>query len=178
LATFLGLLLARNASVNLVSRRTAAEVLERQVLPSLAALRLVPPDAAVRVLDVGTGGGFPGIPLRILRPGVRLDLVDATRNKCRFLEECVGRLGWEDARVHWCRIETPADSLRERGPFELILARAVGREDLIRRALSGLLAETGSAWAFAPPGEGEIEWTSTTGEPLTGLRRLSAPRRP
>lgn len=174
LSAFLGLLQRRNAAVNLVSRRTAGEALARHVLPSLAALRLVKPGVSLRLLDIGSGGGFPGIPIRILRPDVRLDLVEATRNKCRFLRECIDFLEWKDAAVHWCRIETPTEELIRRAPFDLAVARAVGQEELLGRAVEPLLREGREAWAFARPGEGEIEWVGQAGEPLTSLRRLGA----
>jgi 16S rRNA (guanine527-N7)-methyltransferase len=178
MALFLGHLLERNASVNLISRRTAEEVLARQALPSLAALSLVPAGEAPRVLDIGSGGGFPGIPLRILRPGIRLDLVEATRNKCRFLEECVDQLGWTDARVHWCRIESPHRDLVARRPFDLAVARAVGQEELLARSVVRLLAERAAAWTFVPPGQGDVDWRGIDGEPVTALRRLRPPPEP
>lgn len=175
MALFLGFLLERNASVNLVSRRTAQDVLIRQALPSLAVLSLVPPGKALRVLDVGSGGGFPGIPLRILRPEIRVDLVDATRNKCRFLEECVERLGWTDAGVHWCRIEAPRRELVARRPFDLAVARALGQEELLTRTIVRLMAVRGATWIFVPPGQGDVDWRGSGGEPLTALRRLPPP---
>jgi len=171
MAEFLRLLVERNAAVNLISRRTAEEVLARQVLPSLAALRLVPPGQPLRVLDIGSGGGFPGIPLRILRPEIRLDLVEATRNKCRFLEECVTKLGWDDARAHWCRVEDPTEELAARAPFDVGIARAVGDEELIRRATPPLLAPRGSVWVFGAPADGE-PFHDLDGTAVTALRRI------
>lgn len=177
MSAFLGRLLKRNAAVNLISRRTAEEVVARQVLPSLAVLRLVRPGAPLRVLDIGSGGGFPGIPLRILRPEIRIDLVEATRNKCRFLEDYVREAGWEDARVHWCRIEAPSSELLARRPFDLAIARAVGQEELLARSVAPLLAEGAAAWTFVSPGGGELDWQGPDGTPLTGLRRCRDPGR-
>jgi 16S rRNA (guanine527-N7)-methyltransferase len=172
MAAFLALLIERNEAVNLVSRRTAPEVVERQVLPSLAGLRVIPPGRALRVLDIGSGGGFPGIPLRILRPEARMDLVDATRNKCRFLEDCITELGWEDDQVHWCRIEVPTEDLTARAPFDLALARAVGDEDRIARAATRLVRPGGAGvWVFAHPGDGE-PFLDSAGNPVTALRRI------
>jgi 16S rRNA (guanine527-N7)-methyltransferase len=174
MARFLNRLERRNREVNLVSRRTVRESLERQVLPSLAVLRVVPADRPIRVLDVGSGGGFPGIPLGILRPGVRLDLLDATRKKCEFLETCVAELGLKDCVVHWCRIEQPSEALLRRAPFDRLFARALGGPELIREAAVSLLAPGGEAWGFAPPGGGGLDWpTPGSGQsPLTSLRRI------
>jgi 16S rRNA (guanine527-N7)-methyltransferase len=144
-------------------------------MPSLATLLLVRSGEAPRVLDVGTGGGFPGIPLKILRPTVRLDLVEATRKKCRFLEACVKELRLEDTQVHWCRIEAPPDELRERSPFDLVVARAVGNETLLRRSVEPLLAPGAGVWTFTSPGEsprGALVWKDQRQRPLTALRRL------
>jgi len=171
MADFLGLLIRRNAAVNLISRRTAAEVVDRQVLPSLAVLKLIPPEEPLRLLDIGTGGGFPGIPVRILRPQVRIDLVEATRNKCRFLEECLAQQGWEEARVHWCRVEAPTEDLTARAPFDLAVARAVGDDERIARSATPLLRSGGGCWAFAPPAEGD-PFHDAAGTPVTALRRI------
>ncbi|MGQ0720497.1 MAG: 16S rRNA (guanine(527)-N(7))-methyltransferase RsmG [Candidatus Eiseniibacteriota bacterium] len=173
IAHFVEFLELRNRGVNLVSRKTAGEILERQVLPSLAVLRVVPPGQPIRVLDVGSGGGFPGIPLKIVRPRVRLDLVDSTRKKCDFLKACVVELGFEDCAIHWCRIEQPGDTLRGRAPFDRVFARAVGGPDLLRRAAPGLLAPGGEAWVFAAPREGGLEWPGDGEEPVTSLARVA-----
>jgi len=174
LEAFLELLAERNRRVNLISRRTQHEALERHVLPSLAALSVVPPGQALRVLDVGSGGGFPGIPLRILRPEVRLDLVDSTRKKVDFLTECVEELGLSGTRTHWCRIEEPPPELVARAPFDRILARALGGDQVLGRRARQLLAEPGGAiWVFAAPGEpGAIAWLDSDGSAVTALRRI------
>ena len=175
LARYLELLLEWNRRVNLVSRRSIDRVLETQLRPSLASLLLVKPEGAVRVLDVGSGGGFPGIPLRILRPNARLDLVEARRKKCDFLSECLRSLDLADSRVHWCRVEEPSASLSERQPFDLVLARGVGASDRLAKASVPLLSPGGSAWVFADPEEhpdGMI-WSDESGLPLTCLRRVA-----
>ena len=170
---FLELLRVRNRQVNLVSRKTADEVVRRHALPSLATLRLVPPDTPLRWLDIGSGGGFPGMVLKILRPQVRIDFVEATRKKCEFLEECVEALELADARVHWCRIEKPTEELQERAPFDLAVARAVGSEDRIRQAGHRLLRKGGAVWVFAEPGSGdEVVGTDATGRAVTALKKL------
>lgn len=170
---FLELLGSWNRVVNLISRKTESEALERHLLPCLAALSVVPPGQSLRVLDVGSGGGFPGVPLRILRPRVRLDLVDATRKKVHFLERCVEELGLEDTRTHWCRIERPAPELLARAPFDRILARAVGDDANLRESGRPILALEGQIWVFALPGaQGAQAWSDENGHPVTALRRL------
>jgi 16S rRNA (guanine527-N7)-methyltransferase len=174
IAWFVGEVADWNERASLVSRASVATVLEAHVLQSLAVLLVVPADRDLRVLDVGSGGGFPGIPLAILRPRVRLDLVEATRKKCRFLEHCVRGLELRDAQVHWCRIEAPTDALRDRAPFDLSIARAVGQEERVAAASLALLRPAGEAWVFAAPGvSGDVlPWADAQGRAVTVLRRV------
>jgi 16S rRNA (guanine(527)-N(7))-methyltransferase RsmG len=174
IAWFLDELTHWNERSGLVSRSSLGALLETHTLQSLAVLRVVPVDRDVRVLDIGSGGGFPGIPLGILRPRVRLDLVEATRKKCRFLERCVQGLDLRDARVHWCRIEAPTEPLRGRAPFDVAVARAVGHEELIARASGALLDPQGQTWVFTAPDEsGDVlPWTDAHGETITALRSI------
>lgn len=178
MARFLERLRARNRFVNLVSRATIDRVLEEQALPSLAALRLLRPDDRRRVLDIGSGGGFPGIPLKILRPGIRLDLVEATGKKAAFLSECITELRFDGAAAHWCRIERPSAELSSRAPFDLALARSVGQEEVVAKAGARLLSPDGALWVYSgrpASGPEEIEWRSMEGQWLTTLRRTHSP---
>ncbi|MGH2569804.1 MAG: 16S rRNA (guanine(527)-N(7))-methyltransferase RsmG [bacterium] len=178
IAWFLGELALWNERASLVSRSSLGTLLQAHVLPSLAALLVVPADRDVRVLDVGSGGGFPGIPLGILRPRARLDLVEATRKKYRFLERCIQGLELGDARVHWCRIEAPTDALRGRAPFDVAIARAVGHEELVSRASRALLDSQGQSWVFTAPGvSGDVlPWADAQGQTITALRRVAGER--
>ncbi|MCA9751473.1 MAG: 16S rRNA (guanine(527)-N(7))-methyltransferase RsmG [Gemmatimonadetes bacterium] len=162
----------RNQAVNLVSRRSADRFVEGQLLPCLAVLRLVRPGTPVRVLDVGTGGGLPGIPLKILRPETRVDLVDATRKKVDFVREAIETLGLGGAVAHWGRIEDPPPSLRERAPFELWVSRAVGEDARLDRARREWCPDA-EVWVFCPPGTGEFDFGAPGRSPVTALRKLS-----
>jgi 16S rRNA (guanine(527)-N(7))-methyltransferase RsmG len=184
ISQFLAALEAANARVNLVSRRTVSETLEKQVLPSLATLLLVRPADALRVADVGSGAGFPGIPLKILRPKIRLDLIEATRKKCDFLEEVTGALGLEGVRVHWCRVERPTTALLQRAPFDLVFARAVGLAPKVRDACLELGGPSCALWVFERPApapssrsipsgpQWALEWRDLEGRAITALRRV------
>jgi len=97
LARYAALVRDWNARVNLVSRRDVGRLLSYHVVDSLAAARFIPPDA--RCCDVGTGAGLPGIPLAIVRPGVRMVLVESTGKKCRFLASALSGLGLTNAEV-------------------------------------------------------------------------------
>ncbi len=177
IAEFLAHLLEHNQRVNLVSRKATETLLEDQVLPSLAALRLFPPSLEGRGLDIGSGGGFPAIPLKILRPNIRLDLIEATRKKTDFLESAVERLSLSEVRVHWGRIEAPPVELADADPFPLAIARAVGNHEKIARAASRLLGPCGALWIFTrgDDPDAELVWKDLAGHPITALRN-TAPR--
>jgi 16S rRNA (guanine527-N7)-methyltransferase len=183
LAAFLERLARRNRHVNLISRRTASRVVENHVVPSLATLRLVCRDARLRVLDIGSGGGFPAIPLKILRPRVRLDLVEAVQRKCDFLSDVIRELELLDCEVHWGRVEASPASVIERAPFELAFARAVGDRERLGKSVEPLLDGSGGFWVFENPdspdgvvGEPKdrILWTDSSGAPVTALRRMGS----
>lgn len=106
---------------NLVSARAREELLTRHIPECAAFAELLPP--AGRVLDIGSGGGLPGLALAICRPGLRIELLEATRKKVDFLQETAGLLGLEVV-VHHGRAEDLAESpLRE--TFDVVTARAV-----------------------------------------------------
>jgi 16S rRNA (guanine527-N7)-methyltransferase len=86
-----------NTRINLVSRRDTCRILSYHVIDSLAVQRLIPRDA--RVCDIGTGAGFPGIPVVLVRPDVKMFLIDSSQKKSRFLQTAVAELGLGNAEV-------------------------------------------------------------------------------
>jgi len=123
LAAYARLLMRWNATYNLTAIRSGEGLLTHHLLDSLA---LVPPllritqGAAARVLDVGSGGGLPGIVLAIAMPQARLTLVDAVRKKCAFLTQARLELGLDNVEV----VHGRAEALRE-PPFDIIVSRAL-----------------------------------------------------
>ncbi|MHB8619569.1 MAG: 16S rRNA (guanine(527)-N(7))-methyltransferase RsmG [Chloroflexota bacterium] len=113
-------LLAWNERINLTGITDPAEVDSRHFLDSLACL-LAPFPHAARVLDVGSGAGLPGLPLKIARPDLRLTLLEATAKKARFVEHTVGMLGLADVEV----LAERAETLGRRERFDRVVARAV-----------------------------------------------------
>lgn len=86
-----------NTRVNLVSRRDTGRLLSYHTIDSLAVSPLIP-DAS-RCSDIGTGAGLPGIPLAIVRPDIRMVLVESTKKKCLFLRECISLLALKSTTV-------------------------------------------------------------------------------
>ena len=112
-----------NAAINVISRKDMDSFEERHVLHSLAifnAMRFAP---GSRVLDVGTGGGFPGIPLAIACPDVEFPLCDSIGKKMKVVRAVVQALGLKNVTMHHGRAEEIS------GQFDFIVSRAVTRMD-------------------------------------------------
>ncbi|HXK32962.1 MAG TPA: 16S rRNA (guanine(527)-N(7))-methyltransferase RsmG [Dehalococcoidia bacterium] len=126
---YLELLREWSARINLVGDASAEVVRSRHFLESLAlgaALRereLLRPDSAVA--DVGAGAGFPGLPLKITWPGIRLTLIEATQKKAAFLTAVVEALKLTQVTVLAGRAETVAHDPAHRERYDLVVARAV-----------------------------------------------------
>lgn len=153
LARFLALLLEANRTMNLVSASSARpEVLVGEhLLDALAGLPLLPgpSEGAGRLLDVGSGGGFPAVPLLLVRRDLAGTLVDSTGKKCRFLERAVRELGLTATIVNARFPSLPmAPTLR----FDVLTTRAVAGAGKIVRAALPVLARGARAllWTTRP----------------------------
>ena len=110
-----------NHKINLVSRKDMDDFQERHVLHSLAINKVMKFAPGSRILDVGTGGGLPGIPLAILMPDVTFVLCDSIGKKIRVVNELINELGLENVEaVHARAADIP-------GNFDFIVSRAVTR---------------------------------------------------
>jgi 16S rRNA (guanine527-N7)-methyltransferase len=127
------------ARTNLVGS-TDSDALRLHVGESLAAVRHLPPDA--RVVDLGSGAGFPGLPLLIARPDLRITLVEARERRLHFLRHVVRMLSLECAVVR-CRIEDPPV-----GAFDYALLRAVAPVRRALRLAAPWLASGGEIWIW------------------------------
>ena len=123
------LLLEANEQLNLTSVREPAEIERRHIAESLTVVRSIEAagwlPSGARVIDVGSGGGLPGIPLAIARPDVQVTLLEATGKKAAFLERTAATLGLRGVRVVAARAEEAAHDPGERETYDLALARAV-----------------------------------------------------
>lgn len=108
-----------NATINLISRKDIDHLYLHHILHSLAIAKVITFTAHTRILDFGTGGGFPGIPLAIALPEVDFHLVDATLKKIQAVEAIADTLGLKNIRVSWARGE------RIKGVYDFIVGRGV-----------------------------------------------------
>lgn len=108
-----------NAKINVVSRKDIDELYTRHVLHSLGIAKVQPFEPGSHVLDVGTGGGFPGIPLAILFPKTKFYLIDVIAKKIKVVNEVANGLGLTNVKAEQMRAENV------KGEFDFIVSRAV-----------------------------------------------------
>ena len=119
---YIGMLQRWNDKLNLTAIRDPLEVLHRHFCESMFAARSVPINSG-RLADIGSGPGFPGLPLKIFRPELELFLVESNIKKGTFLAEVIRELGLADARVLISRYEELGEEL---APVDFVCSRAVG----------------------------------------------------
>jgi len=147
------ILLLWNSKMNLVSLQSEVDLPVRHFIDSLTLLPYLPA-VPVTVLDIGSGAGFPSIPVKIVRKDLHMTLLEASRKKCSFLQEVVRKLGLQGVSVMNGRLEELLK--RDQKPsFDLIVSRATLKlPDLVEKGLP-LLKEGGFLAAMKGPGLGE-----------------------
>ena len=108
-----------NAKINVISRKDIENLYEHHVLHSLGIARVIQFRAGSRIMDLGTGGGFPGIPLAILFPEVHFHLVDSIGKKVRVATEVATAIGLKNVTFRHARAE------EEKQTFDFVVSRAV-----------------------------------------------------
>ena len=141
LLAFLALLNKWNRAYNLTAVREPRQMVPRQLLDSLTLLPFV---SAERVLDVGAGGGLPGIPLAIARPDIAFTLLDSNSKKTRFLTQCVLELRLHNVAV----IHGRAEDCEPDQPYTQITSRAFTALPGLVAWCGGLLADAGQFLAM------------------------------
>lgn len=117
-----------NKCINLTSITDYEKVQLKHFLDSLTVILAIKPVARARrldVIDVGTGAGLPGIPLKVILPGINLVLLETTAKKTEFLKHVVDRMGLDNVEIATVRAEEAAHNPQYREKFDLVLSRAV-----------------------------------------------------
>lgn len=108
-----------NSKINVISRKDITNLYEHHVLHSLGIAKIIHFRPATEVMDLGTGGGFPGIPLAILFPDTHFHLVDSIGKKVKVATEIVQAIGLKNVTTRHCRAE------EEKQQFDFVVSRAV-----------------------------------------------------
>ena len=124
-----------NLKINVVSRKDIDELYLRHVLHSLGIAKVIAFKNGSKVLDVGTGGGFPGIPLAILFPETQFHLVDSIGKKIKVVDEVVAGLGLTNVKTTNGRVEEVKDT------YDFIVSRAVAQMETFVGWTKGRIAK-------------------------------------
>lgn len=132
---YVHLLLKWNRRVNLIGTDDPSEIVIRHVIDSLLFLEVFPAGFPLRVIDIGSGAGLPGIPVKIARPEDTIVLVESRAKKAAFLREAVRLIRLPGITVHEGRIEEIAGDPEHCGRYDVVVMRAVSPEDWLGTAL-------------------------------------------
>ena len=129
-----------NAKINVISRKDIDNLYEHHVLHSMAIAKMINFRPGTRILDFGTGGGFPGIPLAILFPECQFKLIDGTGKKIRVAQEVAQAIGLKNCEPTHLRGE------EEKGKYDFVVSRAVmPLPDLVKIVKKNIAKESHNA---------------------------------
>ncbi len=148
------LLTAWNEKMNLTAITGPAEVAEKHFIDSLTLLAHCKLKPGAKLMDVGTGAGFPGVPLKIMRPDLQLTLLDGQNKRLVFLEAVCAALGIEAERIHK-RAEEAGRIPALRESFDVVTARAVAPLNILAEYCLPLVKMKGFFLAMKGPGAAE-----------------------
>jgi 16S rRNA (guanine527-N7)-methyltransferase len=168
LAAYYDLLDRWNQKINLTSIHDQDEAIDRLLLEPLLASRHLPSPSA-RLVDVGSGGGSPAIPLKLANPGLHLTMVESKARKSAFLREAIRQLSLERAKVETSRFEELLVRPELHEASDVVSLRAVRVEATLLTSLQAVLAPGGVVLLFRGPGGPErpgtivppLEWMGT-----------------
>jgi 16S rRNA (guanine527-N7)-methyltransferase len=183
-------LLLWNSKINLTAITEPLAVAVKHYIDAVAPADLIPPQASL--LDIGSGGGFPGIPLKIMKPALSLTVIEAARKKVSFLNQAGRILLLKDYRVHHMRIDKMRSGglpyANDVGTFDVVISRALAPLDEylmlalpftvekgLILALKGRISETELATARRLLTSSRSAWPTKSREPELTVRRYRLP---
>ena len=137
-----------NEQFNLTAIRDSQQIHIKHFLDSISCMLVMRETPMQRVIDIGTGAGFPGIPLKILNPGIALTLVESVGKKANFCRHIVNELGLEQVEVIQGRAEELGQDLKHRQRYDWAVARAVALMPVLVEYLLPLVRVGGAALAM------------------------------
>ena len=149
LAYFAQLVVDKNKKINLISKRDVDSIVEKHVFISAYISKYLP-EKVTKFLDIGTGGGFPGVPLAIMRPDIRGVLVDSTLKKVEAVKDFIDKLKLSNVITENHRVESKEFISRHGNSFDLIVSRATVPLIILFRYAIPLIKE--KAFLFAIKG--------------------------
>ena len=150
-AAYHKLLVQWNAKINLVSRRDEPRIFDRHFLESVAVVPHLELSFPCRAADLGSGAGFPGVPLKIVLPQLDLTLIESKRKKAHFLGCLCTKLGLSSCRIACARAEDLASDPDHAQSYDVVFARAVAPIDRLSRLASPLLVPEGLLVCYRGP---------------------------
>lgn len=126
-----------NSKINLISRKDSDQLMERHILHSLGIAKMIQFKEGTKILDVGTGGGFPGIPLAIMFPQAHFHLIDSIGKKIRVVKDIAEKLQLKNVTAEQVRAE------KVKGHFDFVVSRAVTRLPIFNEWVRGKIKRKG-----------------------------------
>ncbi len=143
-SSYLEMLKKWSRAYSLTSIKNDREIVVKHFIDSLSYLKAIP-DSAVTMADIGTGAGFPGVPVKIVRPGLKVYLIEPSRKKTSFLRNLIKELALHDIFVLRCRVEEyPCDKGDVPERFDVVTTRALYKIDEFVVKASPLCASNGT----------------------------------
>lgn len=163
------LLNSGNLKMSLTTITEPHQFITEHVIDSLAPMHQGIVNPKDKIIDIGTGAGFPGLPLAICSPSVEITLVDATLKKTKWLESTCRNLGLPNTKVIWARAEELAREREHRGKYNLAVVRAMGKISIIMECAIPFLQIGGTLVIYkGPKVENEIEVGAKAASQLGG----------
>ncbi len=144
-------LLHWNRKINLTAITDPRDIATRHFLDSLAPAKFIPDRA--RLLDIGSGAGFPGLPLKIVKSSLSILLIDGTRKKINFLKHMIRSLGLDQSEALQIRAEKLQEDPESVHSFDIIISRALSDLTSLVKVATPLLAKQGAIMAM----KGEVD---------------------
>lgn len=131
LVEYMDMILEKNQYINLTAVRDRDEALQKHIADSLSCDFMEEYEAAENVIDIGTGAGFPGVPLAIVSPDKKFTLVDSLNKRLRIIDELTGELGIKNITTVHGRAEDVGKSKEHREKYDICVSRAVASLDVL-----------------------------------------------